>query len=46
MPTEDEDIKLVEMTVAEALTALSSGVFIDAKTIIGLMWLKDARSER
>jgi ADP-ribose pyrophosphatase len=43
LPEEGEDIKLIEMTVPEALAAMSSRQFIDAKTIIGLMWLKDAR---
>jgi nudix-type nucleoside diphosphatase (YffH/AdpP family) len=45
VPAEGEDIQLVELTLAEALTAVSSGEIMDAKTIIGLMWLKDKQNE-
>lgn len=41
----DEDIRRVVLTVDEALGSLDAGTIIDAKTIIGLQWLRQHRSE-
>jgi ADP-ribose pyrophosphatase len=38
---EGEDIKAVEMTLAEALKRIKSGEILDAKTIIGIYWLEN-----
>ncbi len=38
---EDEDIRLIEFSLQDLWTALESGEFIDAKTIIALMWLRN-----
>jgi len=37
---EGEDIKVLELPLDEALRQVKSGEIADAKTIIGLMWLK------
>jgi ADP-ribose pyrophosphatase len=39
LPTEQEDIRIVRMSVAEAAAALEAGRWNDAKTLIGLQWL-------
>lgn len=39
--SEDEDIQLIEMTFVQALAAVSSGEFQDAKTMLGLLLLKE-----
>jgi nudix-type nucleoside diphosphatase (YffH/AdpP family) len=39
--SEDEDIRVLEMPLAEAWDALTAGRFQDAKTLIALMWLRD-----
>ncbi len=36
-----EDIKAVEITLAEALEKIRSGEIVDAKTIIGIYWLEN-----
>jgi nudix-type nucleoside diphosphatase (YffH/AdpP family) len=38
---ENEDIRLVELPVSEAFEQLDRGEIVDAKTIIGLMWLRN-----
>lgn len=38
---EAEDIKAVEMTLAEALEKIKSGELVDAKTLIGIYWLEN-----
>ena len=35
-----EDIKVVELTLAEALAKIRTGEIVDAKTIIGIYWLE------
>jgi nudix-type nucleoside diphosphatase (YffH/AdpP family) len=45
LPSEGEDVRLVELTIPEAWAALSSGEIADAKTLIALMWLKRYLSE-
>jgi nudix-type nucleoside diphosphatase (YffH/AdpP family) len=42
---ESEDIKIVTMTVADAMTALAEQRIQDAKTVIGLQWLALSRKE-
>lgn len=37
---EGEDIEVVELPLAEAWAALDRGAIVDAKTLIGLMWLR------
>ncbi len=37
---EGENVEIVEMPLAEADAALDAGVVVDAKTLIGLMWLR------
>lgn len=39
--TEQEDIQIVEFSLPELWRALKSGQIVDAKTIIGLMWLQN-----
>jgi nudix-type nucleoside diphosphatase (YffH/AdpP family) len=39
--SEDEDIQLVEMSVSEAIAGLSEDGFCDAKTMIGLLSVKE-----
>lgn len=36
-----EDIKAVEITLADALAKIKSGKIVDAKTIIGIYWLEN-----
>jgi ADP-ribose pyrophosphatase len=38
---ENEDIQVLELAPEEALRQVESGEIADAKTIIGLMWLKE-----
>jgi len=38
---EGEDIKVVELSLAEALTKIRSGEIMDAKTILGIYWLEN-----
>ena len=38
---ENEDIQVLELTLAETFRQLECGEIADAKTIIGLMWLKE-----
>lgn len=45
LAAEGEDIQLVELTLDEAWAAVSSGEIMDAKSIIGLMWLKNKQNE-
>lgn len=40
LASENEDIALVELPVAEAFRRLDAGEVLDAKTIIALMWLR------
>jgi nudix-type nucleoside diphosphatase (YffH/AdpP family) len=40
LPSEGEDIRVVTLPVQEALHRMQSGRILDAKTIIGLQWLK------
>jgi nudix-type nucleoside diphosphatase (YffH/AdpP family) len=37
--TENEDIINVELTIEEALEQIESGEIVDAKTILGILWL-------
>jgi len=43
--TEHEDIKIEEFTLPELQTALTSGQIVDAKTVIGLLWLQNKLRE-
>jgi hypothetical protein len=36
---EQEDIRLVEMSIDEAVNAVSQFAIEDAKTLVGLLWL-------
>jgi len=36
-----EDIKVVELTLDEALAKIKTGEIMDAKTIIGIYWLEN-----
>ena len=38
---EGEDIEIVETPLAEALVQMGSGQIVDAKTVIGLLWLQN-----
>ena len=38
---EGEDIKAVEISLADALKKIKSGEIVDAKTIIGIYWLEN-----
>jgi len=38
---EDEDIMLVELSLPEALNRIQSGEIVDAKTIVGILWLQN-----
>ena len=40
LATENEDIQLVEISTGEAFRQLDRGEIQDAKTIVGLMWLR------
>jgi ADP-ribose pyrophosphatase len=40
LAAEHEDIELLEFTLPELWAALDSGQIVDAKTIIGLLWLR------
>ena len=41
-----EDIKVIELTLAEALAKIKTGEIADAKTIIGIYWLENRHEER
>jgi nudix-type nucleoside diphosphatase (YffH/AdpP family) len=41
VPSEGEDVRLVEFTPGQAWAALAAGEIVDAKTIIALTWLKE-----
>ncbi len=41
--SEGEDILTLEMTLEEALEKIKSGELMDAKTIMGIMWLENRR---
>ena len=38
-----EDIKVIELSLAEALAKIKTGEIMDAKTIIGIYWLENRR---
>jgi len=38
---EDEDIMTVELSLPEALNRIQSGEIVDAKTIVGILWLQN-----
>lgn len=40
VPSEHEEIEVVELTLAEAWSAVAAGEIADAKTIISLQWLR------
>ena len=42
-PTENEDIKTIEMSIDDALSKCASGEFADAKTILSIYWLQNRR---
>jgi ADP-ribose pyrophosphatase len=41
MLREGEDIKVIELSVADALIKIRSGEIMDAKTILGIYWLEN-----
>ena len=41
-----EDIKVIELTLADALGKIKTGDILDAKTIIGIYWLENRRKTR
>jgi len=43
-PAEGEDIEVVELTLAQLWQALRDGRFVDAKTLVAILWLKDRLS--
>jgi len=45
-PEEDEEIEIVRMSVEEAYLKVLNGSFKDAKTMLGILWLKDRLSNR
>lgn len=46
LASENEDIKLVELSPQQAWQMLDAGEIIDAKTIIGLTWLRNHLAEK
>jgi ADP-ribose pyrophosphatase len=40
LATENEDIKVLEIPCAEAFRQVDEGEIVDAKTLVGLMWLR------
>lgn len=42
---ENEDIRVLELPLGEALAQLDRGEIVDAKTIIGLMWLRERAAQ-
>ena len=40
LTSEGEDIQIIEFTLPELWTAMDTGGIMDAKTIIGVMWLR------
>ena len=41
LSTENEDIQIVEFSLPQLWQAVDSGQIVDAKTLIGLLWLKN-----
>jgi 8-oxo-dGTP pyrophosphatase MutT (NUDIX family) len=41
---EDEDVRVVEIPLAAAFASLDDGAIMDAKTIIGLQWMRQRRA--
>jgi nudix-type nucleoside diphosphatase (YffH/AdpP family) len=41
LASEDEDIRILEISLADLWAAFQSCEIVDAKTIVGLMWLRD-----
>ncbi|HSK65960.1 MAG TPA: NUDIX hydrolase, partial [Anaerolineales bacterium] len=41
-----EDIKVVELTLDEALAMVGTGEIVDAKTILGMYWLRNRQQAR
>jgi ADP-ribose pyrophosphatase len=46
LASEDEDIKILEFSLADLWAAFQSGEIVDAKTIIALMWLRDQKEDK
>jgi len=44
-PDEDEHLRLERMPVADAVAAVERGEFLDAKSILGLLWLDRLRRD-
>ena len=44
IPSEGEDIEVIEMSLPEAWQAVQQGRIADAKTVVGLMWLAASRN--
>ncbi|MCP5110748.1 MAG: hypothetical protein GY953_07940 [bacterium] len=42
-PSEGEDIEVIEKSFEEAWEMLRTGEIVDAKTLIGLQWLRASR---
>ena len=40
LPDEEEDIQILEWSLPEVKSVMTSGKIADAKTLIGLMWLQ------
>jgi len=45
VPSEEEDINIIEMSLSDAWQAVKDGGIADAKTILGLMWLSTSRGQ-
>ena len=43
IPSEGEDIEVIEMSLPETWQAVQQGRIVDAKTVVGLMWLAASR---
>lgn len=41
-----EDIKVMELTLADALAKIKSGEIMDAKTILGIYWLENRQKQQ
>jgi len=46
LPCEGENIKSYEITLGEALERIQSGEIMDAKTILGIYWLKNRQTTK
>ena len=46
LAAEHEDIQVIELPLAEAFAMLDRGEFVDGKTLIGLMWLRERAGRR